>query len=456
MRVLGSNPSRRVITMNVYAISLGCPRNLVDTEMMLGQLLETGHTIVSEAAEADCVVVNTCSFTGPATSESVDAILEMAHWKKQDEGRMLIVTGCLPERYRADLFKCLPEVDAFVGTGAFHHIADVIGGKSPESRMLLPSPLTRPISGQDLARLQTTPNHLSYLKIAEGCSGHCTYCIIPKLRGPYRSRPMEEILSEARALAESGTKELILIAQNTSAYGCDWHQGHRLEDLLGQLSRISQFRWIRMLYGHPDYITDKLLETIANHRRICPYFDVPVQHISNAILRKMARGHDSKKLFTLFEHIRDKVPGAVLRTTLMVGFPGETEKDFQGLLDFIERVRFDHIGAFMYSDGKDLPSSRLGGHIVKEVKQQRFECLMTKQALISRQNNEKYVGQVLDAIIESPVEPAQQRLVARAAFQAPDIDGIIHIEKGTAQPGTFARVYITQASDYDLNGQIVS
>jgi ribosomal protein S12 methylthiotransferase len=441
--------------MNVHFVSLGCPRNLVDTEIMLGQLLEKGHTIVSQTSEADCVVVNTCGFTRPATDESIDAILEMANWKTKAEGRRLIVAGCLPERYRDDLVASLPEVDAFLGTGAFHRIVAMVDDFVPENRILLPPPVARPISGENLPRLQTTPRHSAYLKIAEGCSGRCTYCIIPKLRGPHRSRPMEEIVSEAKILAEAGAKELILVAQNSTAYACDLNRGYGLEHLLTELAKISRLAWIRILYGHPDYITDGLAETIAKHDRLLPYFDIPAQHISEPILKKMGRSPESSRLVELFDRLRNNVPGAALRTTLMVGFPGETEADFELLLDFVQRVRFDHMGAFMYSDEKDLPSNRLKDHVADGVKEERFARLMATQAAISRTNNEKYVGRILEVLVEGLDESKEKKIVGRTAFQAPGIDGVVHIRRGTAEPGSFARVRITEAREYDLTGDIV-
>jgi ribosomal protein S12 methylthiotransferase len=442
-------------TMNVHFISLGCPRNLVDTEIMLGQLLEKGHTIVSEPSEADCVVVNTCGFTRPATDESIDTVLEMAGWKAEAEGRRLIVAGCLPERYGTDLVKSLPEVDIFLGTGAFHRIVHVVEDFAPENRVLLPPPVARPISGKDLPRLQTTPPHSAYLKIAEGCSNRCTYCVIPKLRGRHRSRPLGEIVSEAGMLAEAGAKELILVAQNTMAYAHDLHCGYGLEHLLAELAGISQLAWIRVLYGHPDYITDGLVETIGNHDKLLPYFDIPVQHISEPILKKMGRNPNSSKIFQLFDRLRRDVPSAVIRTTLMVGFPGETEEDFKLLLDLLERVRFDHMGTFMYSDEKDLSSSRLTGHVAEAVKEERFARLMAKQAAISRTNNDKYVGRTLEVLIEGLAQSKSHEIVGRTVFQAPEIDGIVHIKEGTAKPGSFARARIREASEYDLTGDIV-
>ncbi len=441
--------------MNVHFISLGCSRNLVDTEMMLGHLVQAGHTIVSSESQADCVVVNTCSFIRPAVEESIDAILEMAQWKRQGNDRKLVVLGCLPERYRTQLASSLPEVDLFLGTGAFHQISDALDEVSSKARVVLPPPGSRLGFNGDATRLQTTSPHTAYLKIAEGCAGRCTYCIIPKLRGPQKSRPIQQILSEATTLAETGVKELILVAQNTTAYGHDLGKPYRLKHLLERLAEISQLVWIRVLYGHPDFISDSLIETMAASNRICSYFDIPVQHISEPILRKMGRSHNGPHIFRLFEQIRTKAPAAVLRTTLMVGFPGETNSDFERMLDFIERVRFDHMGAFVYSGEEDIPSNRLEDHVAEEVKQERFERLMKRQAEISRENNQRYVGEALQVLVEGASESCTGPMVGRAAFQAPDVDGVVHVSEGAIDPGSFATVRITEAHDYDLTGDMV-
>ncbi len=440
--------------MNVHFISLGCPRNLVDTEMMLGRLLEEGHTISSDASRADCVVVNTCAFIRPAVDESIDIILEMTQWKKEVEGRRLVVTGCLPQRYGTDLADSLPEVNAFLGTGAFHLIGDTIANPLDRARMFLPPLQNIPGTYTGLARLQTTPPHMAYLKIAEGCSNHCTYCIIPKLRGQQRSRPIEEILSEANTLVKAGTKELVLIAQNTTAYGQDMDGDDDLAGLLRRLARIPKLTWIRVLYGHPDYINEPLIEAVATHKNVCPYFDIPIQHASERILKRMGRSHDISYILELFERIRYKVPDAVIRTSLITGFPGETESDFTKLIDLIEKVKFDHLGVFTYSDGKDLPSSKLKGHLDDQIKQKRFEYLMKRQASISRGNNQKYIGTHLSVLVDKAAEGKDGMKIGRTAFQAPEIDGIVYIN-GTAEPGSLVTVRITEAHEYDLAGNII-
>jgi ribosomal protein S12 methylthiotransferase len=441
--------------MKVHFISLGCPRNLVDTEIMLGRLLEAGHTIVPEESEADCVAVNTCSFIEPAVTESIDVMLEMGAWKQQCEGRRLIVVGCLPQRYGVDLAKAVPEVDVFLGTGAFERIVGAAEGSLNGRRIVLPDPGQVPIQDSSLPRFYTTAPHTAYLKIAEGCSNRCTYCIIPKLRGPHQSRPMAQVLSETTFLVESGVKELILVAQNTTAYGKDLGLGYGLEHLLERLTHISGLAWVRVLYGHPDHVTESLIEVIASHDELCSYFDIPIQHISQPILKRMGRRNNSAAIFELFEGIRRKIPDAALRTTLMVGFPGESDHDFESLLDLVERVRFDHLGAFVYSNETDLPSNALKNHVPDAVKQERFDRLMSRQAEISKENNEKYVGKTLQVLVEGPAEGTDSLLKGRTYFQAPEIDGLVYIHEGSAEPGTFTHVRIAEAYEYDLRGAIV-
>lgn len=441
--------------MKIHFVSLGCPRNLVDTEIMLGRLLKAGHTITSRQSEADCVVINTCSFIEPATVESIDAILEMGPWKQQSDRHRLVVVGCLPQRYGMDLVKSMPEVDVFLGTGAFEHIVEAAEGSLNGGRVLLPHPGRTLIEDLSLPRFYTSAPHSAYLKIAEGCSDRCTYCIIPKLRGPQRSRPMAQVLSEANFLAESGVKELMLVAQNTTAYGKDLGLSYGLEQLLDGLDRISGLQWIRVLYGHPDYVTDSLIEAVASHGRVCSYFDIPIQHISQPILKKMGRRDNSSAIYGLFERIRATIPDAALRTTLMVGFPGETDRDFERLMDLVENVRFDHLGAFLYSDEKDLKSSALKNHVPDTVKRERLDRLMLRQHEISGMNNQKYVGVTLRVLIEGTGEGPDSPLQGRAFFQAPEIDGRVIINEGTAEPGAFVRVRIIEGYEYDLKGTIV-
>jgi ribosomal protein S12 methylthiotransferase len=398
-------------------------------------------------------VVNTCSFIEPAVDESIDVIMEMGEWKRQSNGRRLIVAGCLPQRYGEDLMKTLPEVDVFLGTGGFDSIVLAAEGSLNGKRIVLPNPGRAPVQDASIPRFLTTPSHTAYLKIAEGCSSQCTYCIIPRLRGPHRSRPMEEILSEARFLVDSGVRELILVAQNTTAYGKDLGLDDGLAQLLEGLTRISGLDWTRVLYGHPDYISDALIEVIGSHGQLCSYFDIPVQHISEPVLKRMGRRYDSSTIFDLFERIRNKVPGAALRTTVLVGFPGESDDDFERLLNMVNSVRFDHLGAFIYSDNGDLPSSALSNHVPEVTRQDRFDLLMLLQRDISRDIGKQYIGKTLQVLIDSPVE-GTDAFRGRTSFQSPEIDGVVYVSEGDAEPGTFARVRITEAGEYDLRGLI--
>ena len=420
---------------------------------MLGQLLEAGHTILSDPSGADCVVVNTCSFIEPAVDESIDVILEMGEWKKHTDRRKLIVVGCLPQRYGHDLVKTLPEVDVFVGTGGFDCIVQAVEGSLNGERIVLPDPGNTPVQDASLPRFVTTPSHTAYVKIAEGCSSRCTYCIIPKLRGPHRSRPVQEVLSEARFLVESGVKELVLVAQNTTAYGKDLGLDDGLAHLLEALTRISGLDWIRVLYGHPVYISDTLIEVMASRHQICSYFDIPVQHISDRVLKRMGRRYDSSTIYRLFERIRNRAPDAALRTTVLVGFPGESDEDFERLLHFVENVRFDHLGAFVYSDDKDLVSSTLRNHVPADIKQERLDLLMLRQRDISRDIMQQYVGKILQVLVDGPAE-GTDALSGRTRFQSPEIDGVVYVNGGEAEPGTLALVRIKEAGEYDLRGEV--
>jgi ribosomal protein S12 methylthiotransferase len=423
---------------------------------MIGQALQAGHSVCSDPSLADCVVVNTCAFIRPAVEESIDTILEMARWKSQCRDRRLIVTGCLPQRYGQALADALLEVDTFLGTGAFHQIGDALDTPSATpQRLRLPPVEDAAGVGERLPRLQTTPAHTAYLKIAEGCSDHCTYCIIPKLRGRQRSRPMNVIVSEAEKLAQGGVKELVLVAQNTTAYGQDMKKaGHTLAALLDKLAQIAELAWIRVLYGHPDYITEALMESMASHPNICPYVDIPVQHASEDILKKMGRRPCPTRNLELVDRLRRMIPGVAIRTSCIVGFPGETQEDFETLKTFIQRSKFDHLGVFMYSDDHDLPSNRLPGHIDEAVKLDRFNRLMEQQAAISRQNYKRFVGRTQKVLVDSIIKEDDRAAIGRTVFQAPEIDGVVYLEGNSPKPGTFVSVSITKAHDYDLTGRI--
>lgn len=428
-------------------ISLGCARNQVDSERMMGRLLGSGWRITDDPEIADVIVINTCSFIQAAADESIDTILTMAQHKETGNCSRLIVTGCLPERYREDIATALPEVDAFLGTGAYDRIAEAVRGQTPGC--LLPDPDAISLPEDDGLRTLTAP-HLAYLKIAEGCDRHCTYCIIPKLRGRQKSRPPEAIVDEAVSLAEQGVRELVLVAQDTTHYGHDRPEAVGLAELLGKLAVACPEQWIRFLYGHPESISDSVIQTVARHDNLCAYFDIPVQHASSRILRAMGRRYTSEDLDQLFASIRRTVPNAALRTTVIVGFPGETDVDVAELTDFISRVRFDHLGVFSYSDAEDLPSHRLPDPVPTNTANRRLDRLMRLQAAISRENNRRHIGSVLPVLVEEAPEPGV--LLGRTMFQAPEVDGLTILHTDYLPPGTVVRARIDDALEYDLIG----
>ena len=439
---------------------------------MLGRIKKAGYKIVEEPEDADAIVVNTCSFIEDAADESIEMILELAHYKKTGMCKRLVVAGCLPERYRDQIAGQMPEVDAFIGTGAFDRIVEAIEGSTSSGGCLLPDPVTISPQEKDAPRELSTP-HMAYLKVAEGCSQHCTYCIIPKLRGKKRSRPSEEILAEAQGLLAAGVKELVLVAQDTTSYGKDLQPPATLSQLVERLAQLPlqpaagtdratnkgdlPGAWIRILYGHPESIDETFIKTVASYPNICSYFDVPIQHVSSAILKKMGRNYKQNDLERLFGRIRDSVPGASLRTTLIVGFPGESEKDFQALLRFVENMQFDHLGVFLYSDSEDLPSHRLPDHVPADVAQERYDQLMSCQLDISAQMYQQYIGKTLPVLVEEPVE--NKLYAGRTPFQAPEVDGMTYIKFGPAQPdpaiGSFSQIKVSDAMEYDLIGDAI-
>ena len=437
--------------MKIHIVSLGCARNQVDAETMSGRLLAAGHTITQAAEQAEVIVVNTCSFIASAADESIDTILALAQLKQTGACRRIVVTGCLPERYQEDIAASLPEVDLFLGTGAFDQIVRAVASARPAEKCLLPDPDAIVYSQTDHNRILTQA-HMAYLKIAEGCDRHSTYCIIPCLRGRQKSRPREHIIDEARSLIDAGVKELVLVAQETTAYGSDLGLQHGLADLLTSLADLSPATWIRVLYGHPESIDQATMLVMGGVPNICAYFDIPVQHASDPVLRRMGRHYTGKDLYRLFQDIRKKVPDASLRTTLIVGFPGENKTDFETLLSFVEEIRFDHLGVFTYSDADDLPSHGLAGHVSSETADERYETVMSRQLAISETNNQRHVDATLPVLIE---EATGENLYAgRTVFQAPEVDGLTFVHGENLQPGSFARVRIIDAYEYDLVGQI--
>ncbi len=449
--------------MKFYLESLGCARNQVDSEIMIGRLKKAGWTFTHDPEEAETIVVNTCSFIEEAAQESIDVILELAEYKKEGSCKRLVVTGCLPERYREEILSSLPEVDVLLGTGALEQIVKAAREPQYSKMCVLPDPDLTELQSQDVPRDLTLP-HVAYLKIAEGCSKSCTYCIIPKLRGKQKSRPPEDIIAEATQLISGGVNELVLVAQDTTAYGNDLPFRTNLTQLMESLANIKiddrerkTHPWFRVLYGHPESIEHSFIEALASHSQLCSYFDIPVQHVSPAILRHMGRRYTKDDLHRLFERIRKRVPDAVLRTTIIVGFPGETDDDFKELLQFVEDVRFDHLGVFIYSDSDDLASHPLPNHIPKSLATDRYHQLMSAQSGISTENNRKYIGKAVQVLIEESLD--NHLFAGRTNFQAPEVDGLTYINTAKVpfglKIGGFADMRVTDTMEYDLMGELI-
>jgi ribosomal protein S12 methylthiotransferase len=430
---------------------------------MNGRLKKAGWTLTDDPGEAATIVVNTCSFIESAAQESVDTILELAEYKKEGSCTRLVVAGCLPERYREDIVTSLPEVDVFLGTGAYDQIISAVQDPKFTNQCVLPDPDLVALQDKDSPR-DLSQSHLAYLKIAEGCSKACTYCIIPKLRGSQHSRLPDDIVSEAKQLVAGGARELVLVAQDTTAYGRDLAQPVNLGQLMQRLASakfdVAQAvddPWFRVLYGHPESIDDSFIETVAAFHNVCSYFDIPIQHASTRLLKRMGRQYTRSNLFRLFDRIRVRVPEAVLRTTLIVGFPGETDQDFKQLMDFAEQVRFDHLGVFIYSDSDDLSSHHLSGHVPKKVAQERYHQIMSAQSGISSENNQKYIGKIVKVLVEEFLE--NHLFAGRTDFQAPEVDGISYINTNPRpfdlKIGSFTDMRVTDAMEYDLMGEAV-
>jgi ribosomal protein S12 methylthiotransferase len=438
------------LDLYVALTSLGCSKNLVDSEIMLGILRDEKFMITQDFPQAHIIVVNTCGFILPAKKESIETILEMASYKKKGRCRLLIVTGCLAEKYREELLKEIPEIDGILGTSDFSRIGDLIHeklfGTIHEHSRKTPSPY--------FDRYLTTPKHMAYVKIAEGCNNHCTYCVIPQLRGPYQSRPMEEILSEVRNLIAQGVKEINLIAQDTTYYGLDLYKKAMLPELLKMLAQ-EKIHWIRVFYCYPERITDELLQVIAKNKNICRYLDIPLQHVDRNMLKRMGRKGSRESLEKLILRIRKFLPDIALRTTFMVGFPGETEEQFQDLLDFIEKCRFDWLGAFTYSQEEDTAASLFQDQIAEEIKEERYHRLMALQSRISQENQKKWVGKTISVIIEGKMSDNPEYYYGRTQYQAPDVDGMVLINRDTLPVGEFKQVLVTDSDIYDLIGEII-
>ena len=437
--------------MNILFISLGCDKNLVDSEVMLGLLDKKGYQIVDSEEDADIIVVNTCCFIHDAKEESIQTILEMAEYKKEGKLKALIVTGCLAQRYQQEIIDEIPEVDAVLGTTSYDHIVEVVEeALAGNGHVVLEDVDALPDVKEK--RLVTTGGHYAYMKIAEGCDKHCTYCIIPKLRGNYRSVPMEKLLAEAKDLADQGVKELILVAQETTVYGKDLYGEKSLHKLLRELCKISGIQWIRILYCYPEEIYDELIQTIKEEKKVCHYLDLPIQHASDAVLKRMGRRTSKAQLVEIIEKLRKEIPDISLRTTLITGFPGETQEQHEELKDFVDEMEFDRLGVFTYSPEEDTPAATMTEQIPEEVKEDRQAELMELQQEIAFDLAEDMVGREVLVMIEGKVAD-ENAYVGRTYKDAPNVDGLIFINTDEElMSGDFARVRVTGALEYDLIG----
>lgn len=440
--------------MKILFISLGCDKNLVDSERMLGLLEEEHFTMTDSETEADVIIVNTCCFIGDAKEESIQNILEMAEYRKNGPCKALIVTGCLAQRYRQEIIDEIPEVDAVLGTNSFDKLIPAVkAALEKHEKSLVLEPLEG-FASENGRRILTTGGHFAYLKIAEGCDKHCTYCIIPKVRGNYRSVPMENLLREAETLAEQGVRELILVAQETTLYGKDLYGEKRLHRLLRELCKIKGIRWIRILYCYPEEIYPELIQVMKEEKKICHYLDLPIQHANDTILKRMGRRTTKAELLDIIHTLRTEIPDIVLRTTLITGFPGETEEQHEELMDFVDEVEFERLGVFTYSPEEDTPAAVMPDQIAEEIKQKRRNELMELQQDIAFEKAENMVGRELLAMVEGEVS-GENAYVARTYGDAPNVDGYLFINTAeTLVSGDFARVKVTGALEYDLIGEL--
>lgn len=441
--------------MNIYFVSLGCDKNLVDSEMMITNLRKSGYALTDDASEADVIVVNTCCFIGDAKEESINTLLELAAYK-EERCKLLVAAGCLAQRYHEEIKEDIPEVDLIVGTMGYEKLTEKIEEalnnkgvvvESFEDINYLPTPLTD--------RDSMSGGYYAYLKIAEGCDKCCTYCVIPKVRGKYRSVPMDNLIEQAEHLVENGAKEIILVAQETTLYGKDLYGEKSLPKLLRRLSEIEELRWIRILYCYPEEITDELIDTIAELPKVCKYLDIPIQHGSDNILKKMGRRTDKDEIISIVDRLRKKIPDIALRTTLITGFPGETEEDFEELKEFVKKLRFERLGVFTYSREEDTPAAEMEGQVPEDVKEARRDEIMEIQQEIAFEKGKERIGDDFDVMIEGSL-PDEGVYIARTYMDAPDVDGYVFISSDWhLDSGDFVKVEITGAKEYDLIGDIV-
>ena len=452
--------------MKVGFVSLGCSKNLIDTEIAIGHFKSNKYEIENNPEKAEIIVINTCGFIESAKEEAINTILEMAEYKKK-KCKYLIVMGCLVQRYYEELIKALPEVDLFIKIDEYDKMWEKIEKLIKEDSVEISTtntckkiteikPLPMPTRNEFFERIVTTGTNFAYLKIGEGCSNKCTYCAIPYIRGPFVSRPQEEIIEEAKILADKGIKEIIIIAQDTTKYGIDIYGEPKLAELLKKISEIPEIRWIRFLYSYPEGITDELIQTVKNNEKICKYFDIPIQHISDSILKKMNRRTNKKQIESLIEKLRKEIPNVTLRTSLIVGFPGENQKDFDELCEFVRTAKFDKLGAFMYSKEEGTPAAKLPEQIHGNTKKSRYNKIMEIQQKISNENLKNKIGQKFEVLIED-ISFDGKYLIGRTKQDVPDIDGIIYVKNQDKRNlvNQFIKVHIIEVKDYDLIGEII-
>lgn len=442
--------------MKILFVSLGCDKNLVDSEVMIGLLGKKGFSFTDDETEADVIVINTCCFINDAKEESINTILEMAEYRKEGSCKALIVAGCLAQRYKQEIVDEIPEVDAVLGTTTYDAIVETVEKVLEGQKELHFEDIDRLVPEQEGARTLTTGGHYAYLKIAEGCDKHCTYCIIPKVRGNYRSVPMEQLLKEARGLAEGGVKELILVAQETTLYGKDIYGEKKLPELLKKLAKIGGIQWIRVLYCYPEEITEELIQVMKEEPKICHYLDLPIQHASDGILKRMGRRTTKQELVDIIGKLRKEIPDIALRTTLITGFPGETQEQHEELMAFVDEMEFERLGVFTYSPEEDTPAATMPDQIPEEVKELRQAELMELQQEIAFEKAEDMIGRELLVMIEGKVVD-ENAFVGRTYMDAPNVDGLIFVTADQElMSGDFARVKVTGANEYDLIGGLIS
>ena len=442
--------------VKVGFVSLGCSKNLMDTEVMLAKLVKAGYQIVPQDIDADIIIINTCAFIESAKQEAIDNILDVAWLKEHRKLKGIVVTGCLAERYQMEIFKEIPEVDAVLGVGSIHRIVKAVDAVATGLQYSAFDDKNTCELGGD--RVVTTPEYMAYIKIAEGCDNRCTYCAIPSIRGKFRSRPIEDLVAEAKDMEALGVKELNIIAQDTTRYGQDLYGEYKLAELIRAICKETSIPWIRLLYCYPDKITDELIAEMRDNDRVVKYIDLPIQHISDPVLRRMNRHGDSAMIKSVVRKLRDEIPGITIRTTVIVGFPGETDEDFEKLCEYVKEAKFDRLGAFTYSREEDTPAYNFDDQIDENIKQERYDIIMREQLHISEAQNETMVGKRIKVLCEA-FDPAAEIYYGRTEADAPDIDGKVYFKNGLGKkkiaPGSFVTVEVEEVYDYDLIGKTV-